>query len=559
MSEHRRGIRLKLMLPVYILFVVFCVSTLLTQHAVRQARNAMYDVRDIQTRQIQLVDELQLNVVQVQQFLTDISATRAQDGLDDGFDVAAEHAQRVHEVLNELQELFPEYRQGLETVRADFENYYKCGIQMAEAYVAYGPSKGNSLMGEFDTAASKITGDIEAYVEFSRQSMTSAIQSVNRFSLISTVIGYTSIVVAVIMLWMSGRAVTRNLSRPIQMIQEAAKRLRQGDLNTRVEFESDDEIGAMAADLQDTFATLQLYINQIRECLIKIGSGDLSIEIPRDFRGDFVQIGDSLDNLLAALNDTIHQIASSSSMVSSGAGQIAQSSQELSHNTGRQAQLMEELLSALDVAARQTKEDGENANQVTVLSTQAGAQVALGNQKMNDMLHAMDEISVKSAEINRVIKTIDDIAFQTNILALNAAVEAARAGAAGKGFAVVADEVRNLAAKSADAAKTTTELIEASAQAVGQGVRISKETAEALVVISESTDQITEVIKRITESTEIQAHAFDQIDESAHQVSGMVQETSSHAEESAAASEELSAQSVTMKGLVDKFQLNQNR
>lgn len=559
MSKGRVGIRLKLMLPVYVLFVVFCVSTLLTQHAVRRARNAMQDVRDVQTRQIELVDELQLNVVQVQQFLTDISATRAQDGLDDGFEVAAGHAERVHEVLDELQELFPKYAQALETVRADFEVYYQTGIQMAEAYVAYGPSKGNVLMGEFDAAAQTINGSVEDYVVYSRQQMGSSIESVNGFSLLSVIIGYTSILLAVIMLWLSGRAVTRNLSQPIKMIQGAAKRLREGDLNTTVDFSSNDEIGAMASDLQDTFSALQLYISQIRECLVKIGSGDLSIEIPSDFRGDFVQIGNSLDHLLAALNDTMNQIATSSSMVSSGASQVAQSSQELSQNTGRQAQLMEELLNALDTATTQTKEDSENANQVAALSGQAGAQVALGNQKMNDMLHAMDEISVKSAEINRVIKTIDDIAFQTNILALNAAVEAARAGAAGKGFAVVADEVRNLAGKSAEAAKTTTELIEASARAVEQGVKISKETAEALVVISESTDQITEVIKKITESAEIQIRAFEQIDESAQQVSNMVQDTSAHAEESAAASEELSAQSVTMKRLVDKFQLNYSR
>lgn len=555
MSIYQKSIRLKLMLPVYILFALFCISMILTRFSIRQGRSAMDEVQNVQIKQIELVDELQLNVVQVQQFLTDISATRGQDGLDDGFEVAAEHAERVHEILDELQALFPEYRQALEQVRSKFEAYYATGIEMAEAYVAQGPSGGNKLMAEFDATAVAITESVEEYVAYSREMMSSSVQSVNRFSAQSLWISYASVVAAMVMLWMAGRRVTRDLVKPVHVIQEAAGNLRQGDLSSQVEFHSEDEIGIMAADLQDTFAALQLYINQIRESLIEIGSGKLTIEIPNDFRGDFVQIGESLQHLQNALNDTIHQIAASSGFVSSGATQVAQTSQQLSENTERQSQLMEELLAALETATRQTEEDGENAIQVSSLSEQAGEQVALGNKSMNDMLKAMDEIRVTSTEINRVIKTIDDIAFQTNILALNAAVEAARAGSAGKGFAVVADEVRNLAAKSADAAKSTTELIEASSRAVEQGVKISQETAQSLVVISDSTAQIKEVIKRITESTEIQAQAFAQIDESAHQISHMVQDTSARAEESAAASEELSAQSATMKRLVEKFQL----
>lgn len=555
MSIYQKSIRLKLMLPVYILFALFCISMILTRFSIRQGQGAMDEVQNVQIKQIELVDELQLNVVQVQQFLTDISATRGKDGLDDGFEVAAEHAERVHEILDELQALFPEYHQALEQVRSKFEAYYATGIEMAEAYVAQGPSGGNKLMGEFDATAVAITESVEEYVAYSREMMNRSVQSVNRFSVQSLWISYASVVAAMVMLWMAGRRVTRDLVKPVQVIQEAAGNLRQGDLSSQVEFHSEDEIGIMAADLQDTFAALQLYINQIRESLIEVGSGNLTIEIPNDFRGDFVQIGESLQHLQDALNDTIHQIAASSGFVSSGATQVAQTSQQLSENTERQSQLMEELLAALETATKQTEEDGENAIQVSSLSEQAGEQVALGNKSMNDMLKAMDEIRVTSTEINRVIKTIDDIAFQTNILALNAAVEAARAGSAGKGFAVVADEVRNLAAKSAEAAKSTTELIEASSRAVEQGVKISQETAQSLVVISDSTAQIKEVIKRITESTEIQAQAFAQIDESAHEISHMVQDTSARAEESAAASEELSAQSATMKRLVEKFRL----
>lgn len=179
MSKKRKSIRMKLMLPVYILFVIFCVSTFLTMHTIFQARDAMQSIQNVQTRQIELADELQLNVVQVQQFLTDISATRAQDGLDDGMDVAAEHAARVREIITELEELMPDYRQDLESVRADFEVYYESGIKMANAYIKSGPAGGNKIMAEFDSAASTITEGVEKYVTVSRESMNNAIDSVN--------------------------------------------------------------------------------------------------------------------------------------------------------------------------------------------------------------------------------------------------------------------------------------------------------------------------------------------------------------------------------------------
>lgn len=556
MSKRRKSIRMKLMLPIYVLFVVFCFSNYLTLFTIYQSRDTMKEIRDVQTMQIELADELQLNVVQVQQFLTDISATRGQNGLDDGFEVAAEHAARVRELITELQGLFPERVQNLESLRTDFETYYACGIEMATAYVASGPAGGNQLMAEFDAAAATLTEGVETYVTLSREGMEAAISSLNRKTLTSIFIDYTAPVVALILLLIAGHSTTKNLSRPIQIIQNAAQRLRQGDLNTKVEFTSDDEIGGLADDLQDTFATLQLYIGQIRDCLSQVSTGDLTVEVPTDFRGDFIQIGNSLNQLVSTLHDTINQISMSSSYVSTGAGQVAQSSQQLSQNTERQAGLMKELMDGLNTATIQTEADGENANQVAQLSQQAGQQVASSNQSMQEMLQAMEEINRTSTEINKVIKTIEDIAFQTNILALNAAVEAARAGTAGKGFAVVADEVRNLASKSAEAAQSTTTLIEASSQAVARGVKISQETAQALVVVSESTDQIIEVIKKITDSTEIQSRAFELIDHSAQQISGMVQDTAAHAEESAAASEELSSQSTAMQDMVEQFQLH---
>lgn len=395
--------------------------------------------------------------------------------------------------------------------------------------------------------------EIESYLDFSIKSLDGTISEINSSSTGSVVVYYITPVVALLLLLYVHKRVNHHLMQPIKTIQSALHNLREGNLNAQVDFSSNDEIGALAFDLQESFTALNNYISDIQTTLCEIGNGNLKVQIPTTFLGDFVKIGDSLSQLAATLTDTMEQISSTSKDVATASVQASETSGHLSQQAERQSDLMEILMSNLEIATRQTEGDGENAQKVADISRKAGEQVALSNESMTEMLHAMDEIDRTSMEISKVIKAIEDIAFQTNILALNAAVEAARAGSAGKGFAVVADEVRNLAGKSADAAKSSANLITNSIDAVKQGVAISGKTAEMLSVVKESTDEILVNVCKITDSTEIQGIAFSKMDSSANEIAGMVHTTVSYAQQNATASEELSKQAQAMNDLASSF------
>ncbi|MEG2769394.1 MAG: methyl-accepting chemotaxis protein, partial [Oscillospiraceae bacterium] len=246
-----------------------------------------------------------------------------------------------------------------------------------------------------------------------------------------------------------------------------------------------------------------------------------------------------------------------SEQVASGSDQVSSGAQALSQGATEQASSIEELSATIQAVSNQIKDNANNAKMASELSSMAGKEVQNGNEHMQSMIVAMEDISSTSNKIGKIIKTIDDIAFQTNILALNAAVEAARAGSAGKGFAVVANEVRNLAGKSAEAAKNTTSLIESSINAVANGTKIADETAMSLKVVVEKSNLVLQKVEEIAEASAEQANSVVQITTGVDQISAVIQTNSATAEESAAASEELSSQSQMLKDLVGKFTLRE--
>ncbi len=365
------------------------------------------------------------------------------------------------------------------------------------------------------------------------------------------------LIVLLIMAVIFGRRLSRSIAEPVVKSTERIELLAQGDLNTPVpSVRSKDETGRLLESLGETIGSMNGYISEISDILTGIAQGDLSKESGQTYLGDFAPIGQALTSITGSLKTAFSDIYTAAEQVEQGATQISSGAQGLSQITMEQAATIEQLSASLAEISTGIQEIAHNSEQTRALTERSSENVRNGNQQMSDMLEAMGEIDHSSSEIGKIIKVINDIAFQTNILALNAAVEAARAGAAGKGFAVVADEVRNLASKSAEAAKETTTLIEQSIESVKKGTKMAQRTARSLEEIAKESEGVSALVNRISEATNDQATAVVQINQGMEQMSSVVQTSSATAQQSAASSEELSGQAQMLKDLIGRFTLN---
>lgn len=350
---------------------------------------------------------------------------------------------------------------------------------------------------------------------------------------------------------------SHSITKPITKVCRRLELLSQGDLHTdTVTVRSKDETGDLAAALNTTVLSLRTYITEITETLREVSLGNMTVQVNGKFEGDFAPIKESLDAIMKSLNSVLTEINESAIQVASGAEQVSNGSQTLAQGATEQASSIEELSASITEISQHVKNNADNAVEAMKNVETVNNEIQTGSKHMEDMVSAMSQIKESSNQIGKIIKTIEDIAFQTNILALNAAVEAARAGAAGKGFAVVADEVRNLASKSAEAAKNTTELIDNSLNHVKNGADIADQTEKSLQRVVESVNAVTATTKKITEASNQQAQAIEQVTLGVDQISSVVQTNSATAEESAAASEELSNHAQVMKSLVGNFKLS---
>lgn len=307
--------------------------------------------------------------------------------------------------------------------------------------------------------------------------------------------------------------------------------------------------------LNSTISALEKYVTEISSVLSEVSNGDFAIEITDDYLGEFTSIKNSINNIGISLSRMFNEILNAADNVTSGASQVASSSQVLSQASTEQAGAIEELTGSINEIASEIKSNSERAAKANELTKMAKTDAIEGSSQMNQMLISMDKINDSSANINRIIKIIDDIAFQTNILALNAAVEAARAGKYGKGFAVVAEEVRTLAQRSSKAVKETTELIEESIKNVESGTEIANQTSESFTKIVDVVTQTSELISVISDISMNQTSGISQINLGINQVSSVVQQNAAISEESAATSEELSGQAQLLKELISKIKI----
>jgi len=299
-------------------------------------------------------------------------------------------------------------------------------------------------------------------------------------------------------------------------------------------------------------------VKEARECLEEMSRGNLEVSVTGNYKGDHAILKNALNSTLDAINEILSQVNVAVDQVNSGASQVSDASQSLSQSSTEAASSLEQVSASMQEVNAQTKQNAENATQANRLSTMARVSAETGNAQMKQMLRAMSDINESAASISKIIKAIDEIAFQTNILALNAAVEAARAGIHGKGFTVVAEEVRNLAQRSARAAKETAEMIENSIKKTEAGTKIADETSKALDEIVIGSTKVTDLIGEIESACKEQAQAVLQINQGLEQVDHVTQQNNATAEQSAAASEELSGQSLQLKDMLGKFRLRKN-
>lgn len=364
--------------------------------------------------------------------------------------------------------------------------------------------------------------------------------------------------VGLLILMVSTLLISLGIVRPLKRLKASAGKIADGNLDVEVSVGSMDEVGQLAMAIGRTVTRLKdyiSYINELAHALDEIADGNFDCELTLEYAGEFSSLKHALNNISTSLSATLEQINQTSNQVSGGADQVSSGAQALAQGATEQASAVQELSATIYEISSQIKENAGNADTARNESENSAGKVLESNEKMQQMIAAMDEISGKSEEIRKIIKTIEDIAFQTNILALNAAVEAARAGASGKGFAVVADEVRNLAGKSAEAAKNTTVLIEQTVEAVANGTRIADATASAMDAVVEGTKHVTGLIEKIAAASDQQAGAVAQVNMGIEQISAVVQTNSATAEESAAASEQLSGQAQILKDLIGQFRL----
>lgn len=363
----------------------------------------------------------------------------------------------------------------------------------------------------------------------------------------NTVVSF--IVIYIIVSILIATVVVKLITNPISRLTSAAKALAVGNVDVTVSKEGKNELGIMMECFSDMVDNIKYQAGIIAQ----VANGNLRVDVKAQSEDDV--IGNALVKLVNDTNTILSSINEAGIQVSTGSNQVAMASQSLAQSSTEQASAIEEISSSVTDIAEKTSLNAEKAQKAHDLVLTANNSIASGKKQMEEMITAMHEINISSENIYKIIKVIDDIAFQTNILALNAAVEAARAGEQGKGFAVVAEEVRSLAAKSATAASETAQLIEDSISKASKGVKLADATANGLSVVSDSIEQAVSLISTISDASKEQATATVQIDQALSQVANVTQSNSATSEECAAASDELSNQSSKLKELIQNYKL----
>ena len=384
-----------------------------------------------------------------------------------------------------------------------------------------------------------------------------------RNMVVCTVAGFVVIIVCLVFAFTltrkTSKRVLETILEPLHAIEDVAMELTEGNLHSTLEYHSDDEIGKLAHSMRKSIRILGTYVDDIDRSMKLFSEGNFDVHPEVEWRGDFVGILNSFMAFQASMAGTIKGIQNVSNEVSGAAEQVASSSNDLADGATNQAAVVEELTATVTGVSEQVKNNSQSAKEISVKVDELGNAISESNGKMHEMVDSMHEISEASKEIDKIITTINEIASQTNLLALNASIEAARAGEAGKGFAVVANQVNVLADQSAQAAKESATLIETSVKAVEKGMVIAGQTAAQLEEVAENSKLITTEVTNIAETLETQTTEIKQINEGIEQINDVVQTNSATAEECAAASQEMSSEAESLREMIRKFKVAEDK
>jgi methyl-accepting chemotaxis protein len=502
-----------------VFFTQLAIIVTISVLAIRQAgtiKSALKRTEETTLALSQKANQMHVNVIQVQQFLTDISATRGLDGLDDGFENAEKNYQSF---LSGLAAFRVDYQKthnaaGIKTtdkLKDLFTNYYTMGKKMAQAYIDQGPAGGNKMMPAFDSAAESLSQSLEPFLIEQKQRIGSDLKSIDSalelvYS-VSAVLGVLFVAFVSLALFFLARSISKAVNRSVAI----ANQLRDGDLTAEITIDSQDEAGKLLAALKE--------------------------------------LTENLRNIIAG-------VIGGSEIIVTSSKEIAAGNANLSQRTEEQASSLEETASSMEEMTGTVKQNADSAAEARQLADANRARAAGGAEVLNRTVEAMSEINESSAKIADIITTIDGIAFQTNLLALNAAVEAARAGEQGRGFAVVASEVRSLAQRSAEAAKEIKVLIEDSVSKVKAGTQLVDESGKTLEEIIAGTQKVADIIAEIAAASLEQAAGIDQVNNAVTQMDNMTQDNAALVEEAAAASRSMEEQAANLRYMMGHFKLD---
>lgn len=467
----------------------------------------------------------------------------------------------VNEITTELEYVYninkdPEIARELENFGNNISKWINIGNEILTAINNKDMAKANKLiLNDCPEVLDVIIEQVSLIGDRISTNVQDDIQGTARYIGIVMIIIIVIIIIGLILITKVVQAIIESISNPVEEIKSAALEMAKGNYDLEIEYTSEDEIGVLADCMREMILFTKDNISNITEVLNKFAEGNFDVEIEDNYIGEFIEIKESLEKIVDSINNTFYDIKIVTEQVKDGSEQVASTAQIISEGAINQAGIIQELMAAIGQINEKVKVSTEQANSTNVLTRELGNQIELNNEKMNEMVTAMNKIEESSINIKSIINTIYSISEQTNLLALNAAIEAARAGESGKGFAVVADEIRKLAEESSVAVKNTEILIEDSINNVNDGKNVADEASEALSAVVGKAKEAVELIGTIAELTEQGAMAISEVYNGIDQIAEVVESNTAISEESAAASEELSSQSESLQNMIDKFKL----